>query len=86
MSIPYSSNATHNATAYAAELTFQNAVAAAGGNQAAINSAAITFHRAVGRMTAVRLLAILLNAGGAQPRPWRSIEDCQARNSSTVSV
>ena len=74
MSIPYSSNATHNATAYAAELTFQNAVAAAGGNQAAINSAAITFHRAVGRMTAVRLLAILLNAGDAQPGEAMAID------------
>jgi hypothetical protein len=49
MSIPNSSNTTHNSNQYRYELTRQNAVAAAAGNQAALRSAAIAYHQSVAR-------------------------------------
>jgi hypothetical protein len=48
MSIPYSSSTAHNATAYQAELTRQNAVAAAT-TQAQLATAAINFHRTIAK-------------------------------------
>jgi hypothetical protein len=49
MSVPNSSNLAHNTAQYAAELARQNAVAAAAGSQAALRSAAITYHTAVAK-------------------------------------
>jgi hypothetical protein len=48
MSIPYSSSTAHNATSYQAELTCQNAIAAAT-TQAAINAAVIAYHRTIAK-------------------------------------
>jgi hypothetical protein len=45
----YSNNQTHNSAQNQAELVRQNAVAAAGGNAAALRSAAIAYHQSVAR-------------------------------------
>jgi hypothetical protein len=49
MSIPYSSSTAHNSAAYMAELTRQNAIAAAAGNQASIIAADVAYHRAIAK-------------------------------------